>query len=259
MVSQTDLHFHLLPGLDDGPPSLAASLELAELAAADGTDRIVATPHVRGDFVTDVGELEELTRSVAAEIARAGLSVRVECGAELGHEMGGRLSQAELELVAQGPPGGRWLLVETPFSGLDEGVAEALDELRDRGFGIVLAHPERSAQIFGRCAPVLAEELARGTLLQINALSLLGVHGDLSRWNAIQLVAAGQAHVLGSDAHSFVRPPALTAGRDAAIEAGLPRSTADRLIGSAPLRLLERGLVPLPVPLSRRRHGLVAA
>lgn len=257
MVGQTDLHFHLLPGLDDGPHTLADSLELAELAVTDGTSRVVATPHVRGDFVTDVSELPDLTRSVAEAISRAGLDLAVDCGAELGHDMIGRLSQAELELIAQGPPGGRWLLVETPFAGLGETVTEALDELRDRGFGIVLAHPERSAQIFGRYAPQLAEELAQGTQLQVNALSLLGTHGELARWNALQLVGR-QANLVASDAHSFVRPPALSAARDAAIDAGLSRHGAQALVGSAPARLLERGLVPLAAPLSGRKR-LVAA
>jgi hypothetical protein len=52
---------------------------------------------------------------VQAAVRAAGLDVEVRPRGELGHDMVGRLSQFELELIAQGPPRSRWLLVETPF------------------------------------------------------------------------------------------------------------------------------------------------
>ena len=50
-----------------------------------------------------------------------------------------------LDLLAQGPPGARWLLVETPFECVGGAFHAATDELRERGFGVLIAHPERSA------------------------------------------------------------------------------------------------------------------
>ena len=44
---RTELHFHLLPGVDDGPTDDAEAIELARLAIEDGTSLIVVTPHVR--------------------------------------------------------------------------------------------------------------------------------------------------------------------------------------------------------------------
>ncbi|MCE1239066.1 MAG: hypothetical protein LWW83_03955, partial [Azonexaceae bacterium] len=41
-----DLHAHFLPGVDDGPATLAESLRLAEKAVADGVEWTVMTPHV---------------------------------------------------------------------------------------------------------------------------------------------------------------------------------------------------------------------
>lgn len=40
-----DLHCHILPAIDDGPPDIATSVAMAGMAAADGVTHIVATPH----------------------------------------------------------------------------------------------------------------------------------------------------------------------------------------------------------------------
>jgi protein-tyrosine phosphatase len=73
----------------------------------------------------------------------------------------GRLGQAELETIASGPPGRRWLLVEAPFDGLGDGFMVATGELRARGFGVVIAHPERSPGILQGHAEALGREIER--------------------------------------------------------------------------------------------------
>ena len=40
-----DIHCHILPALDDGAKSLDESVEMAEMAIADGITHVVATPH----------------------------------------------------------------------------------------------------------------------------------------------------------------------------------------------------------------------
>src|SRR3954454_18121994 len=135
---RTEIHFHLLPGLDDGPATVADAAALAHAAALDGTSTIVATPHIRSDFVTDVGALPDRVRAVKEVLAREAIPVSVLPGGELGHDMVGQLRQDELEAIAQGPPRRRWLLLESPFEGLTHAFSAAADELRDRGFGIVL-------------------------------------------------------------------------------------------------------------------------
>ena len=247
-MARADIHFHLLPGVDDGPASIEESVELARAARGDGTRAIVATPHVRGDFVTDVGVLPELVRSVGERLAHAGIELALRCGAELGHDMVGRLGQEDLELIALGPPAARWLLVETPFEGIDEGVHAATDELRDRGFAVVLAHPERSAGLLDEREPALRHELSRGTLLQVNALSLLGRHGPRALDAGRRLIVEGLADLIASDAHSLAREPALTPATRAAVAAGLTPPAARRLTDANPSRLLNRGLAASPAP-----------
>ena len=245
-MTRIDIHFHLLPGVDDGPETMADTLALAEAAVRDGTRTIVATPHVRSDFVTDVVGLRDRVRAVKEALAVERIPVSVVAGAELGADMVGRLHQGELESIALGPPRRRWLLLETPFTGITDDFNRAADELRDRGFGIVLAHPERSSGLLGAHSAGLDHELAAGSALQLNALSVAGRHGDEARETAFELIRLGLATAIGSDAHSPARPPALTLAAKAAFVGGIAGGVAHALVGSAPRRLLVRGLAPVP-------------
>lgn len=243
LAARTDIHFHLMPGLDDGAGSLEESVTMARAAAADGTREIVATPHVRRDFVEDVSDFPERAEEVRALLLREDVDVAVRCGGELGHEMVGTLAQDELETVALGPPGARWLLLETPFEGLDETVCQAADELRERGFGVVLAHPERSAGILEpEARRLLSRELSLGTVPQVNVWSLAGGYGAEAEQAAACLVRERLVGVVASDAHPGWRGPLLSVGAERARTAGLSAREAWRLVESAPARLLERGL-----------------
>jgi protein-tyrosine phosphatase len=244
VTDAADLHFHLLPGVDDGPAELAETIELAQQAAAQGTATVVATPHVRSDFYTDVPSLPDRVAEVRA--ALAGIGLEVLCGGELGHDMVGRMRQHELELIAQGPPRARWLLVETPFEGVGESFHAATAELRDRGFGVVMAHPERSADAALDGAVGLRRELALGAVAQINALSLSGRHGEDAERASHDLVAEGVPAVISSDAHGPTRPPALRTAADTLVERGTAPALARALTGSGPRALLARGLPSAP-------------
>jgi protein-tyrosine phosphatase len=244
-MKRADLHFHLLPDVDDGPADLAGSLDLAAAALEDGADVVVATPHVRADLgLTNPRELHERVHELRIALDGAGLALEVRCGGELGHDMVGRLRQDELQLLAQGPPWGRWLLVETPFEGIGPDFHAATAELRARGFGVLVAHPERSADAVLDGAAGLHCELAHGSLAQVNALSLTGDHGDEACAAAWELVAEGLVSVIASDAHGPTRPPALTAAHRVLVGGGVSQATAHALTSAAPCRLLAHGIRP---------------
>jgi len=238
---RAEIHFHILPGIDDGPPALEESLDLARRARADGTATVVATPHVRRDFHTRVDDLPERVRELQGHIDSEGIPIALRVGAELGHDMVGRLDQHELDSIAHGPPGARWLLVETPFGGLDDEFAAATEELRDRGFATVIAHPERAAGVLDAGAPGLRRELAAGAVLQVNASSLLGRHGGAARDAGAEL-ARRYPVALASDAHGPWKPPSLTEGSAKAVDLGVPAPLARRMADSAPRALLRNGL-----------------
>jgi protein-tyrosine phosphatase len=242
-MTYAEIHFHLLPGVDDGPSSIDESLELATLAVSDGTTTAVATPHVHRQHVTDPREISERVRELSDRLRGARIALEVLPGGELALEMVDRLSQPQLDAIAQGPPGRRWLLLEAPFGGLDERYRGAADELRERGFAIVVAHPERALQT-AASERVIARELARGSALQVTAWSLAGIYGERVRALALALLRRSSRAVIASDAHGAQRPPALRLALNALAAGGELR--ACQFVAARPQALLADGLAIRP-------------
>lgn len=242
-MSYSEIHFHLLPGVDDGPQSLEQSLELAQLALADGTRTIVATPHVHPLHVTAPAEIGERVRELDDRLRAARIPVDVLPGGELALDMVGRLRHRDLEVIAQGPEGRRWVLLEAPFDGLDDRYTEAADELRERGFAVVVAHPERARET-SVSDEVIAHELEEGSVLQVNAWSVIGRYGDATRAVALRLLRSAPGAVLASDAHGPQRPPSLQAALDEV--AWLGEANPARFAGTRTRALLNRGLAIPP-------------
>jgi protein-tyrosine phosphatase len=226
-----DLHCHLLPGVDDGPTALDESIAYARAAVAAGTGTIVATPHVE---LVAVRELPGRVAALRAALAEEGVDLRVEVGGELKPESVGVLDPEELELLAHGPPGRRWLLYEVPFSGVDDAFLDGARELGERGYGLLLAHPERSRGLvtdggLERIAPLLAGR----ALLEVNVAPLTGREQPEREAAARHVVERGLAAVVATDAHPPRRPFQLTEARG---------RIADTAYTTAPATLLAGGI-----------------
>jgi protein-tyrosine phosphatase len=242
-MQRAELHFHLLPGVDDGPEDMDEAVALARLAVADGTALVTVTPHVRDLLGRGIlGELRERVDAVAAALRAAAVPLALLPGAELAHDDLPLLGDRDLDAIAQGPPGARWVLIEAPLFGRDaDGFLAATAELRARGFGTLIGHPERCAALMQRPGAVAAERRA-GALLQVNGSSLTGRHGERARAWGIELLLAGDAAVIGSDAHRPARPPVLGAALDAVVAAGMDRRGAEALVAAGPCALLRDGI-----------------
>lgn len=202
-----DLHFHLLPGIDDGPPTLDGAAALAAAAAAAGTRTIVATPHVNRTYRNDAATIAAGLDAVRARIAEEGLPLEILGGAEIAMTMAGAMPSEQLAGLTLG--GGRWLLLECPFAPVASGFDLLVAELQGRGHGVVLAHPERSA-VFHRDPELLRRLVGDGALVSITAGSLVGRFGGEVRRFSRQLVSAGLVHNVASDAHNLTsRPPGM--------------------------------------------------
>jgi protein-tyrosine phosphatase len=242
-----DLHSHVLPGVDDGARTIEDSRELASKAASEGITAIAATPHVRHDYPTTPDRMEAEVTALRRDFSEQGIPVEILHGGEVDLQAMRALSQDDLRrfTIAQN---GRYLLVEFPYRGWPLDLEQTLFDLALSGIAPILAHPERNAEVQadpGRLGPFVE----RGGLVQITAASLDGRIGRRSRQAAQQLIEAGHAHVLASDAHL---PEIREVGLATAAEA-LDDELARYLTQAAPSAIVAGEAVP-PPPVRRRRR-----
>ena len=204
-----DLHTHILPALDDGPPSTDASLEMARTAAAAGTRAMATTSHVAHVFSLDPEQIVHAREALAARLAHEGIDLELLAGGEIAHDRLPELDDESLRTLTLG--GGSYLLLECPFTPIGDGLEPLVDDLHERGFDVLLAHPERSAS-FQRDPGLLASLVDQGALAQVTVGSLTGHFGQTAQRSAQLMVREGLVQVLASDAHDVVhRAPVLEA------------------------------------------------
>jgi protein-tyrosine phosphatase len=248
-MSYVDLHCHLLPGIDDGAATTADALAHARRLHAEGVRDVACTPHVKAACFSEVrlGEIADRVAALQSAIDAEGLHVRVHTGGEVAHEDALALDRDELELVAQGPAGARWILLECPFAGIDDDFVAAAERLQRLGYGLVLAHPERARGVLEDGRERLETLRADGALLQVNVCSLLGNHGLEVQEIAAAIVRSGTAFCLASDGHPGTRDHTLQLGFHLLLRAGASSTQAWRLTQANPRFLLCSGIPGLRV------------
>jgi protein-tyrosine phosphatase len=215
-----DLHSHVVPSGDDGAGNVEDGAALCRDAARHGTRVLYATPHVWPHLPLTAGR-EAAAREAFAETRAAAAGIDLRLGWEL---------TPTAALLEEDP--GRYrldgidaVLMEVPFVGSAD-ILVALAELTESaGLLPVIAHPERTEAVLDR--PMLADELAeRGWLLQVNASSLLGRHGEDAADVGWDLLERGVATIVASDGHRTTRPARL----DEAYDLSARRFGADRAL-----------------------------
>ena len=228
-----DIHFHCLPGIDDGPNDWDEAVELCRAAAEEGTSTIVATPHVmRGRWQNDspvvlrslVHELND--RLEGHPIIVVGCEFFF-CRQLLDLTSGG----AESPLLRIND--GACALVEFPATQVPRDAEGVLHEMVVEGTTPVIAHPERNA-ILANDFDRLQRMLNIGALTQLTAGSICGDFGRQAMQASFLMIESGLASVVASDAHSIrSRPPALTKAR-AAVRTRYGEEVANQLFHRGP-------------------------
>ena len=207
----TDIHCHILPGVDDGAESMDEALAMARMARASGVRRIIATPHCNlpGDERNyRSGAMTRRFNSLSRALQTAGIDVEILPGAEIfaTPEVPELLRQKKLLTLANS----RYLLMEFYF---DEDAATMNGLLRrvaELGYVPVVAHPERYDAV-QRDPYLVGRWFHSGYVIQLNKGSILGRLGRRSEAAADWILARGLAHTVASDAHSSeVRTPHMT-------------------------------------------------
>ena len=255
-MAYVDLHLHMLPGIDDGSPDTETALEHARRMVGDGVAEAAVTPHI-GHPVWPVDPLDVPRMTVALQdrLDLERIPLLLHPGGEIHASVAARLGADELDAISLGPAGARWVLLESPFAGIDDALLQGCAAIRAKGFGLVLAHPERSRDFLADGLARLSRELVDGAVLQVNACSLLGRHGPEAREGAVRLVRSGLAYLIGSDGHPGTREHTVATGHAAAVAAGVSPGRARRLTRTNPRFLLRQG-VPAGVETVRPRASL---
>ncbi|MBQ0789204.1 MAG: hypothetical protein KBT50_01195 [Cycloclasticus sp.] len=238
-----DMHCHFLPGIDDGPELMAESMMLARMAVEDGITHTVVTPHVHpGRYENDKASIKKVFNLFKEQLRIEGINLHVEMAAEV------RISMEMLPLIEQDKipflgelDGYKILLLEFPHGHILPGSDKLVNYLLQRNIRPLIAHPERNKDVIRQLNKI--EPFVRmGCLLQLTAGSIAGHFGLQSQQRSHEILNAGWAHVIATDAHnSEHRPPILKAGLNAATEL-IGEEAAFKLVDTNPRAIISSSL-----------------
>lgn len=198
----TDIHCHCLPGLDDGPGTMAEALALCEKLAAEGMTTVVATPHQLGRFdgCNEAAKVRNATSELNGQLQKAGIRLTVLPGGDVRvDERVCRLLEADRILTLA--DGGKYILLELPHEIFID-IEPLLTELATLKISAIISHPERHNALYKRHSTVL-NWLDVGAHLQITASSLLGYWGAEAHRASWQFLNSGWATLVATDSHDI--------------------------------------------------------
>jgi protein-tyrosine phosphatase len=194
-----DMHSHLLPGIDDGSPDVATSIQLIEGLMALGYKKFIATPHVLWDLYPNTPD----TITKALGDLRAGLTERgldVEIGAAAEYYIDDHFQQELKNKAPLLPIKDNLVLVEFSMLTAPLELQEVLFEMQLQNYQPIIAHPER--YIYLQQKKSFYDDLRdAGCLFQLNLLALTGYYGREVKGLAEYLLKKGFYSYAGTDLH----------------------------------------------------------
>jgi protein-tyrosine phosphatase len=199
-VLKTDMHSHLIPGIDDGSKSMDESVALIAKLKEAGFSRIITTPHIMSDFYKNnpdiiLAGLDNLRLAVVS----AGIDITIDAAAEYLVDDGFEKKLAQNNLMTFGD---KYLLVELSYYNMYHGFFNVVFNLNIDGYKIILAHPERYGYFHDRF-DVYEDLKARGLYFQLNTISLSGYYTPKVQKTAEKLIDMGLYDFAGSDMHNM--------------------------------------------------------
>lgn len=242
----TDLHSHVLPGIDDGARNEGVSLELLRAEYAAGVRRVALTPHFnfeRQDLGAFLQSRHGAAVRLAQKFAEARLPMRLKLGAEV--YFSPQLLDCDVKrLCLQGTP---YLLVEFPPTYYPEWADDVFYRLGLEGIRPLVAHVERYPYILEE-PNLLLDLIEAGAYIQVNATSLV-LHKHAKNL-ILRLVRHGLVHVVASDTHSMNRRPPMLGDAMALVRKKCGEEAAARLEQNAGAVFAGKALrAPDPAPM----------
>lgn len=205
-----DIHCHILPEVDDGPKSWEVAIAMCKMAAEDGIEYMVATPHANDHYYYDRAYLSGLVQHLQGQIGvRPKLALG--CDFHLSYE---NMQSALLSAAPYCIGDSRYLLVEFSNFNIPPQIDDWMLKIGGQGVVPIVTHPERNP-ILQQTPERVLEWLELGCVVQVTASALTGVWGTRARQSAQWLLKHHAVHILATDAHDTVRrPPILSEARE---------------------------------------------
>ena len=224
---KTDMHSHLITGIDDGAKTVEDSIALVQGLHELGYSKLVTTPHIMSEIYPNTKEiintgLDRLKNDTAALTPNVQLAAAAEY--YLDEVFDSQLQEDRPLLTISG----NMVLVEFSFVSCPLNVNDKIFQMQVKGYQPVLAHPERYLY-FARSRSQFDEFRGMGCLYQVNLLSLAGYYGKLSLELAQYLVTKGYVDFLGTDMHHLRHLDTLR-------NSGFMMDTFDKLMDSGKIR-----------------------
>ena len=165
----TDLHVHILPGVDDGSPNLSTSLEMAEMAAQSGVRILAVTPHANQTGIEGVEDgyvnyeseqLEEQFYRLEREINREHIPISLVRGMEIMSI--GPLEKKIRERKLIPLHESRYYLIEVPLDMAPDGIRKQLLEFPGGGV-------QRAVMVVDKADGAGGDDLLQVQLYQLSA------------------------------------------------------------------------------------------
>ncbi len=195
-----DIHNHILPGIDDGAKTIEDSIALIKGFGEFGVTRFICTPHIMHNYYPNTPE----TIYIALETLKKSLNdlglgkTIVDAAAE--HMIDDNFEQILFDNKVM-PLKKSHLLIEMSFLQPPINFKTALDKIISKGFFPILAHPERYMFLKSTSKRLRAYK-EKGTLFQINLLSIADYYGNDVKSKALKLLENGLVDFVGSDVHN---------------------------------------------------------
>lgn len=192
-----DIHSHLLPGVDDGSPSMEASMQLVREQIEDGVTEMILTPHYRLDWFCEPKErIREVYAEFLTALEKEGIQMRTHLGGEAHDDP--RMTEHVLNGDVLTLAGTNYFLLELDWRWHNEGIVDTVREYVRAGFIPIIVHYERF--LYKSMEEVLALREA-GALFQINAYSLLASESEANRDFALEMLDRGLVGFIATDYH----------------------------------------------------------
>lgn len=195
---KTDVHAHILPGIDDGADNLEESLELILGMKALGIERVIATPHITEEvFPNNKETIDAAYQQLQTALDAEGIDFKVEYSAEYRLDANFITHWEKNELI---PFPNNYLLIENSYLQPYWKLEDTIFQLNLNGYKPILAHPERYTY-YHNDYEVFDKIHNLNCKFQVNILSLAGVYGKEVKKTALHLLNKGYIDFLATDMH----------------------------------------------------------